>query len=229
MTRLEQGRASHPSDQVVEALARALRLSGPERAHLFGLAGLAAPGPDVISAYLTPGVPRLLDRMTGIPVAVFDAMWTLLSANPPYAALMGDPPAARGFERNAVWRHFLGPGTRARHTPESLRTFESVLVADLRSAAARYPADQRLTRLIAELRGGSPRFASLWESGAVGRHESTRKIIDHPSVGPVELDCDALTVEGCDLHIMVYTAEPGSEAAERLALLTVLGTQSLTT
>ncbi|WP_409495885.1 helix-turn-helix transcriptional regulator [Amycolatopsis sp. cmx-11-12] len=228
VTRLEQGRASHPSDQVVEALARALRLAAPERAHLFTLAGLATPGPDVVSAYLTPGVQRLIDRMTGIPVAVFDATWTLLSANPPYAALMGDPSPARGYERNAVWRHFLGEGTRARHTPESLRAFESVLVADLRSAAARYPADQWLARLVAELRGGSPRFARWWDSGAVGRHESTRKVIDHPTVGPVELDCDVLTVEGCDLHIMVYTAEPGSDAAERLALLTVLGTQSLT-
>ncbi|WP_410661800.1 hypothetical protein [Amycolatopsis sp. lyj-112] len=133
------------------------------------------------------------------------------------------------MESNGCWTGWPGrlsrcstpPGRccpRARHTPESLLVFESVLVADLRAAAARYPADERPRRLVAR----------LWDSGAVGRHESARKVIDHPSIGPIELDCDVLTVEGCDLHIMVYTAEPGSEAAERLALLAVLGTQSLT-
>src|SRR6201997_5179345 len=83
VTRLEQGRASSPSAQVVEALARALRLSGDERGHLFRLAGLVPPGPETVPAYITPSVQRLLDRMTGTPVAVYDAAWTLLMANPP--------------------------------------------------------------------------------------------------------------------------------------------------
>ncbi|NJC73735.1 helix-turn-helix domain-containing protein [Planosporangium thailandense] len=227
ITRLEQGRASNPSAQVVEALARALRLAGTERAHLFRLAGLVPPGPETVPAHVTPSVQRLLDRLTGTPVGVYDASWTLLLANPPYAALMGDPSGWRGNERNAVWRHFLGPGTRARHTPESLRAFETVLVADLRAAAGRYPADQRLRRLVAELRANSDRFAELWDSSAVGRHEAARKTIDHPHVGPLTLDCDVLTVEGSDLHIMIYTAEPGTADADRLALLTVLGTQTL--
>jgi transcriptional regulator with XRE-family HTH domain len=227
VTRLEQGRASNPSAQVVEALARALRLSGTERAHLFRLAGLAPPGPGTVPAYISPSVQRLLDRLTGTPVAVYDASWTLLMANPPYAALMGDPSGWRGNQRNAVWRNLLGPGTRVRHTPESLRGFEAALVADLRSAAGRYPADQRLRRLVAELRANSDRFAELWDSGAVGHHEAARKTIDHPQVGALALDCDVLTVAGSDLRIMIYTAEPGTEDAERLALLTVLGTQGL--
>ncbi|MFJ8363452.1 helix-turn-helix transcriptional regulator [Streptomyces sp. NPDC093984] len=227
VTRLEQGRASNPSTQVVDALARALRLSGDERGHLFRLAGLVPPGPDTVPTYLTPSVQRMVDRFTGTPVAVYDATWTLLMANPPYAALMGDPSGWRGNERNSVWRHFVGPGSRARHTPESLRAFEAALVADLRAAAARYPADQRLRRLIGDLRTNSDRFAELWDSGTVGRHEAARKIIDHPHIGALTLDCDVLTVAGSDLRIMVYTAEPGTEDAERLALLTVLGTQTL--
>jgi transcriptional regulator with XRE-family HTH domain len=227
VTRLEQGRASHPSAQVVEALARALRLSGTERAHLFRLAGLAPPGPETVPAYITPSIQRMLDRLTGTPVAVYDASWTLLLANPPYAALMGDPSGWRGNQRNAVWRNLLGSGTRVRHTPESRRRFEAALVADLRAAAGRYPADQRLRRLVAELRANSDRFAELWDSGAVGRHEAARKTVDHPQVGPLTLDCDVLTVAGSDLRIMIYTAEPGTEDAERLALLTVLGTQAL--
>ncbi len=100
-------------------------------------------------------------------------------------------------------------------------------MADLRTAAACYPADRQLRKLIADLRAASPRFAELWEAGIVGRHEAERKTIDHPAAGELTLDCDVLTVRGSDLRIMIYTAEPGTEDAGRLALLTVLGTQSI--
>lgn len=228
ITRLEQGRAANPSSQAVEALARALRLSTTEREHLFRLAGLVAPGADTVPACITPSVQRLLDRLTGTPVAVFDASWTLLVANPPYAALMGDPTEWRGHERNAVWRQFLGTPTRARSTPEAKRALEAALVGDLRTAAGRYPADHQLRRTIRELRANSDRFAELWDTGTIGLHEAARKTIDHPQVGPVTLDCDVLSVAGSDLHIMVYTAEPETDDADRLALLAVLGTQTLT-
>jgi hypothetical protein len=152
---------------------------------------------------------------------------TLLVANPMYAALMGDPSGLRGFERNGVWRNFLGAPGRVRHTPEERRAFEVGMVAELRSTASRYPADPQLRRLIAELRSGSERFAELWDAGTVGRLEASRKTIEHPQVGPVTLDCDLLRVEGSDLHILVYSAEPGTEAAEKLELVSVLGIQSL--
>lgn len=227
VTRLEQGRAAHPSAQVVEALVRALRLPPEERAHLFRLAGLVPPGPETVPAYIPPSVHRLLDRLAGTPVAVYDAAWTLLLANPPYAALMGDPSRWRGPERNGVWRNFVGPGSRARYTPGERRAFEAALVADLRATSARYPADRALARLVTELCDRSERFAELWRADAVGRHEAARKTVDHPRVGPVTLDCDVLGVAGSDLRIMVYTAEPDTAEAERLALLTVLGTQEL--
>lgn len=227
VTRLEQGRAANPSGQVVEALARALRLSGDERAHLFRLAGLAPPGPETVPAYLTPSVQRLLDRLVDTPVGVTDAAMTLLVANPMYAALMGDPSGRRGFERNGVWRNFMGAPTRVRHTPQETRAFEIGMVSELRTTATRYPADRQLRRLIAELRAGSERFAELWNAGVVGRLEASRKTIEHPQVGLLTLDCDLLRVEGNDLHILVYSAEPGTEAAEKLELISVLGTQAL--
>ncbi|WP_212914632.1 helix-turn-helix transcriptional regulator [Streptomyces sp. TS71-3] len=227
VTRLEQGRASHPSARVVETLCRALRLSGPERAHLFGLAGLAPPGPGTVPRQITPGVQRVLDRLTTTPLAVYDASWTLLLANEPHKALMGDSSGWRGNQRNAVWRKLLGPPGRVRHSAGIRRVFEAALVADLRAAAARYPADLGIRRLVAELRGGSERFVELWDSGAVGHHEAARVIVDHPEVGPLTLDFDVLTVAGGDLRIRVYTAEPGTEDAERLAVLTVLGTRRL--
>jgi transcriptional regulator with XRE-family HTH domain len=228
ITRLEQGRAQSPSAQVVEALARALRLTGQEREHLFRLAGLVPPGPEMVPAFITPSVHRLLDRLTGVPVAVYDAAWTLLLANPPYAALMGDPSGWCGNERNGVWRNFVIPeASRVRQSSQARAEFEAAIVADLRAAAARHPADRQLRQLVAELNASSPRFAELWDSGAVGRHEAARKTIDHPAAGRLTLDCDVLSVAGSDLRIMVYTAEPGSADAERLALITVLGTQSL--
>jgi len=224
VTRLEQGRATNPSEQVVEALSRALRLSVAERDHLFYVAGLVPPGQGTVPAYITPSIQRMLDRLIATPVAVSDAMWNLLLANPMYTALMGE---FRGNERNAVWRNFLGPCSRVRHTPESQSALEAAQVVQLRATANRYPADQRLRRLIAQLRAESDRFAELWDSETVNRLDASRKTIDHPEVGALTLDCDVLSVAGSDLRIMVYTAEPGTRDAERLALLAVLGTQTL--
>ena len=229
LTRLEQGRATSPSVQVVEALARALRVSDAERDLLFRLAGHATPGPGVVSSRITPSVQRLLDRLAHTPVAVYDATWTLVSANAPYDALMGPTASRRGIERNSVWRNLIGPGTRTVHTADERAEFEALLVADLRLTAARYPADQRLKQLTRDLAAQSPRFVELWESGAAQPHQDfgRRKVIDHPHVGRITLDCDTLIVAADDLRIMVYTAEPETEDAERLALAIVVGTQSL--
>jgi hypothetical protein len=144
-------------------------------------------------------------------------------------ALTGETTSWRGIERNAVWRNLVGPGNRTVCTPEKQARFESRLVADLRMTAARYPPDRELKRLLAELTLHSPRFVELWRSGEVGspQDQSRHKIIDHPDVGLIALDCDILIVAGDDLRIMVYTAEPGTEDAERLALAVVLGTQAL--
>ncbi|MEV0294361.1 helix-turn-helix transcriptional regulator [Nocardia sp. NPDC050710] len=222
--RLEQGRATNPSPQVVEALARALRLTQEERAHLFHLAGLAPPGPGRVPRHITPGVHRMLDRLTGTPVAVFDAAWTQLLANPLYTALIGE---WDGNDLNAVWRNFLNPHSRIRHSPESKGALQAAQVADLSRTASRYPDDEYLHSLIAELRRRSAHFDNLWQSSAVGQHQATRKTIDHPHVGALTLDCDVLSVVGSDLRIMVYTAQPGTEDADRLAVLSAVGTQAL--
>ena len=230
LTRLEQGRASSPSEQVVEALVRALRLSDAEREHLFGLAGLAVPGSGMVSTRIAPGVQRLLDRLAHTPVCVHDAGWNLLVANAPYDALMGETSAWRGIERNGVWRNLVGPGTRAVHTAAERAKFEEGLVASLRQSAGRYPTDRRLRKLISELHAASPRFVELWQTAELpeSREQSRHKIIDHPEVGRITLDCDVLIVAGDDLRITVYTAEPGSADAEKLDLAVVLGTQTLT-
>jgi transcriptional regulator with XRE-family HTH domain len=229
LTRLEQGRATSPSAQVVESLARALRLPDAERDLLYRLAGHAAPGLDVVPTRIPPSVQRMLDRLAGTPVAVYDATQTLIVANVPYEALMGATSTWRGIERNALWRHLVGPGSRVVHTPEEQADLVRRLVADLRLTAARYPADRTVTRLVTELAALSPCFVELWESGDADlpRDLSRHKTVDHPAVGRITLDCDTLVVAADDLRIMVYTAEPGTEDADRLALAVVLGTQTL--
>lgn len=82
--------------------------------------------------------------------------------------------------------------------------------------------------MIGALRRSSPEFARLWKGSAVAHHRSESKTVDHPHVGEVELDCDVLSVHGADLRIVVYTAARGSEAADKLRLLTVLGLQETT-
>ncbi|MET9294201.1 helix-turn-helix transcriptional regulator [Streptomyces sp. NPDC003077] len=225
VVRLEQGRATSPSAQVLTALARALRLAEAERRHLFALAGRAAPGDAWMPSHLTPGVQRLLDQLDGTPLAVYDAAWTLIVWNRLYAAVFGDPSALTDRERNVVWRHFTGRPERVVHTPEQEALFESAVVADLRTAAGRYPADPRLHALVAVLRDTSARFATLWDAYVVRDHVASTKTVHHPEVGPLVLDCDVLTVPGSDVRIVAHTAAPGGESAGKLRLLSVLGTQ----
>lgn len=225
ITRLEQGRASRPSPQVLTALARALRLGDDERDHLFRLAEQAVPRTGHSHAHITPSIQRLLDRLDDTPVSVHTPSLTTIAWNPLWAALLGDPSEYVGRDRNLIWRLFTGQHGRVRREPHQTREFEASIVGDLRSAAARYPRDEDMGELIADLRSISPRFAELWDSGAVGEHQGGHKRIDHPEVGEIVLDCDVLHVAGSDLRIIVYTAAPGSTAADKLALLGVLGTQ----
>ncbi|MET9589484.1 helix-turn-helix transcriptional regulator [Streptomyces sp. NPDC006516] len=228
ITRLEQGRATSPSPQVLASLARALRLSAAERAYLYLLAGQPEPGPGHISTHIPPGLRRLLDQLSGAPLSVHDAAWNLIECNPSWAALFGDPSALRGRERNIVWRHFTGRHGRVAQTPAQRADFEASTVADLRAATARYPADLGLRSLVRDLRETSTVFAGLWDSGIVGTHASGTKTVHHPEVGRLTLSCDVLVAAGSDLRVVAYTAAPGSEAAAALGLLDVIGTQAMT-
>ncbi|MEX2981020.1 helix-turn-helix transcriptional regulator [Streptomyces sp. C36] len=228
ITRLEQSRATSPSAQVLSALARALRLSAAEREYLYRLAGRPAPGPGQLSTHIPPGVRRLLDQLDGSPLSVHDAAWNLILWNPLWAAVFGDASAQRGRERNIAWRHFAGLPSRVSHAPEQEARFEAAVVADLRAATARYPADAGLRMLINDLRGVSTDFARLWDTGIVGVHESDTKTVHHPDVGTFTFDCDVLTAPGSDLRIVACTATPGSDTAGRLRLLNVIGTQAMT-
>jgi transcriptional regulator with XRE-family HTH domain len=228
IVRLEQGRSDSPSAQVLTALARALRLSDAERNHLFLLAGEVEPSPGRLSAYIPPGVQRIVDQLDGAPLCVCDAAWTIITWNPLFAAVIGDPSEWRGRDRNIIYRHFVAPGDRVVQTPEQQRDFRTAMVTDLRASLARYPHDPDLRALIDELRARDKDFARLWEQPVVGFHRSERKTIRHPEVGAFTIDCDVLAVPGSDLRMVVYTAAPNTDAAEKLRLLSVIGLQALT-
>lgn len=228
LIRLEQGRATNPSPQVLAALSRALRLTVEERDHLYTLAGQAPPRKSAMTVHVSPSVQRLVDRLSDLPVAVYDPAWTLITWNAAWAGLMGDPSALRGRDRNLLWRTFTGASSRVRKSDAEASEFETSAVADLRRAAGAYPEDAALRQLIDDLQQASPRFAALWAKRVLSTADAApSKTIVHPEIGPVTLDCDVLTVAGSDLRIVVYTAEPSSPDADRLRLTQVVGLQNL--
>jgi len=227
LVRLEQGRSTSPSPQVLASIARALRLTNSERDHLYRVAGAAVPTSTEVPRHLTPGIQRIVDRLGDTPSAVFSASWDLILWNPLWAALQGDPSVYSGKAANVAWRVFLGPADDDTiQSAEQKDGFEHDLAADLRSASGRYPGDRALAALIATLLESSPRFADLWSCARVAEHQSSKKIIHTAAVGPIALDCDVLQAPGSDVRVVVYTAEPGSVDADRLDLLRVAGLQA---
>ncbi|TPW73750.1 helix-turn-helix domain-containing protein [Schumannella sp. 10F1B-5-1] len=227
VVRLEQGRATNPSAQLLAALARALRLDGGERDHLYRVAGVALPSAGTVPLHITPGVQRMLDRCADTPVAVYSATWDLLRWNELWAALHGDPSTRTGIERNVAWRTFVEHDDHVTHSPEDAEAFQADIVGDVRAARGRYPDDPGLKRLIARLLEASPEFARRWSTAHVAEHRVSRKTVHGSVVGDVTVDCDVLTAPGGDLRLVLYSAAPGSDDAEKLRLLRVAGTQRL--
>ncbi|GAB3898845.1 helix-turn-helix transcriptional regulator [Kibdelosporangium lantanae] len=226
--RLEQGRATTPSAPVVASLARALQLSTTERDHLYRLAHLATPAGDSISDHIPPGVHRVLTRLGDVAVAVFAADWQLIWWNRCWAALLGDPSAAPPRLRNFARDRFpvdTGPARLARWPVTELDSdaTDAAVVSDLRRATGRFPHDTRLAELIRVLTTGNQRFAELWATGSVTTHREDHKTIEHPTVGPITVDCDVLTDGDHELKIVIMTAEPGSADEPKLRLAEIAG------
>ncbi|KJS58650.1 helix-turn-helix transcriptional regulator [Streptomyces rubellomurinus] len=217
--RLEQGRADRPSDEVLDALGRALRLGPAERAHLHDLARpprrrAAAPRTDA----LRPALRRVVEAMPTTPAVIMNDRNDVLAWNPLAAALIADFPELPPHERNMARRIFLDPDAREVHLDwdEAARTTVGVL----RMAAGRRPHDPELVRLIGELSLGSPTFRTLWAGHHV--HEKTfgTKRLRHPAVGDLTLDYETFQAPGAPHHLLVvYTAPPGSPAEQALHLL----------
>lgn len=223
VVRLEQGRAQHPSPQLLGALARALRLTEEERDHLYRVAGAAPPSPTLVPRHIPAGVQRVADRLGDLPVAIFSAAWDLLQQNALWTAVGGEPVGGTALSRNVAWRHFTGAPGPMDFDAVHEEDFSRDLAADLRDASGRYPDDPGLQDLIRRLRAASPAFQRLWAEARVSRHRTSRKTATRTPVGPITIDCDVLAVPGSDLRIVVYSAPAGSDDASRLDLLRVTG------
>jgi transcriptional regulator with XRE-family HTH domain len=225
-TRLEQRRGPQPSTQMLGSLARALRLSPDERDYLYRVAGHHAPDRLAAGEYVAPALLRVLDRLTDTPAMVISSLGEVLVQNGPARALFGDSSIYTGWERSEIYRWFVLPGQeRLRYPEEDHPRHSRAYVASLRAAYGSMGQRSRAGELVAELQRLSPEFVELWERHEVARRFEDHKVIVHPEVGPIELECQALLTEDQSQALLVLTAEPRSEDEERLRLVTVLGTQ----
>ncbi|WP_141583066.1 helix-turn-helix transcriptional regulator [Actinomadura sp. WMMA1423] len=225
--RLEQGRGPRPSRQILAALARALRLSGDERGHLFHLAGEAPEPPAAPSQDVPPGILHLLERLDDTPAYVLNARHDILAWNALAAALMTDFAAMEPRDRNVVRWLFTGPAIARFGSDGYVEQLARESVADLRAAAGRYPGDPGIAALVAEVSARSPLFARLWDEGEVGIRRGSRKLMTHPVVGELDMHCDVLYVPERDQRVVLYTVTPGTPSAEAMKLLRVVGARGL--
>src|SRR5690606_21060858 len=160
--RLEQARGPHPSAQVVGALARALLLTADERNYLFRTAGHPPPvvtGPDRV---VSSAVRAILDGLSTMPAYVADASYDILAWNAMAVHFISDLTAIPESDRNMVRWAFRRPADDPSWSDPDTLLFARTTVADLRAAYARYPGNPRLSALVTELLGTSPRFTEMW-------------------------------------------------------------------
>ncbi len=227
--RLEQGRGPRPSEQMVAALARGLRLTLDERDHLFRLAGHEAPARVLRSGHVSPALMRVLDRLEDTPAMVVTDLGETLAQNRLAVALLGDWTRFTGPSRSAVYRWFTDPDER-RLYPEADHDHQSRLqVSDLRAALSRGGPDDRAAAIVERLLKESPEFARLWTRHDVAVRGGEHKTIIHPELGGIELDSQALLARNQAQVLVILTAPPGSEGHEKLQLLSAIGTQRFDT
>ncbi|MEU8800593.1 helix-turn-helix transcriptional regulator [Spirillospora sp. NPDC048819] len=228
VVRLEQGRSSQPSTQLLGALARALRLSDDERAHLFHLAGHRPPPADGAARLARAGLVRMLDLLGGTPAMVVSDLGEVLAQNRASVLLSGDHTGFSGDRRYVVYRWFTEPAARAAHPPEEQEHQARQLVADLRATAGRRTGDPVVAGLVERLRAASADFRRLWAEHEVAVRRADRKTVLHSRVGRLTMDCETLVTPDQGQQLVVLTPAD-DEARERLELLRVLGIEEFST
>ncbi|MEU6666012.1 helix-turn-helix transcriptional regulator [Streptomyces sp. NPDC046727] len=219
-TRLEQGRARNPSPEVVEALARALRLDASEREHLTDL--LARPatprrapaGPQRVRA----GLHLMLQTLDHVPAFILGRRTDVLASNRLAREVLTDFDALPALHRNLARYYLLDPAARERVGDWERIAAETVAI--LRLEAGRHPHDRRLADLVGELTLKSPEFSTWWNDHRVLRRTHGSKHYHHPLVGDLHFAYESFQVPGdTEQTLCVYNVEPGSETAQALTLL----------
>lgn len=223
--RLEQQRGPQPSEHMLAALARALRLTADEREHLFRLAGHSAPQRTWSDTHVSPALLRVLDRLEDSPALVLSSLGEVLVANRLATAIYGDRSGATGWARYEVYRWFTDPASRAVYPVEDHGGQARSLVASLRMAHGMGGTRSRADQLVRVLVAKSDEFRELWDRHEVARRFEDHKTVVHPQVGAIEVDCQALFTEDQSQALVVLTPRPGSEAEEKIELLAVLANE----
>ncbi|WP_435612675.1 helix-turn-helix transcriptional regulator [Streptomyces sp. bgisy159] len=215
---LEQGRDISVSPQVLDAVARVLRLSNAERRHLYVLAGLNPPVPEVAPEQRQArceGLRRLIDTWMPYPAHIMDAYYHCVMYNEAAGAVLGMRPE---ITQNCLVDFFTDPMYRSRS--HSWERNARTVVAQFRAVAGARPDDGGYRALVAELRSKSPEFAAMWEARDIEDAGQIRKELDHPLVGLLVVESTALRVPARpDLTIVLHTPLDEANTAAKLEWL----------
>ncbi len=204
--RLEQGRAPRPSREVLAALARALDLAGAERGHLFRLAGEPPPEPPAPEDLVRPGLLRLLRGLDDtVPVSVHSGRLDLLARNAAATEIFGRENGSGPFRDNIV-RHGFTESAPLLLGDEGADRYARWAAAELRAALARYPDDDYLRSLRAELAATSADFRGHWARGEVASARSAVKRLLHPTRGWLEFQSEMLHDPERDHWVVIYAS-----------------------
>jgi transcriptional regulator with XRE-family HTH domain len=207
VVRLEQGRGLRPSSDVLDGLARALRLSDDERAYLFDLARQRPTNSRLLPSSDPVAVPiaQLVQDLSPLPAMLVNQRFDILAWNPEMAGLMTDFAALPDQQRNSLWLCLLHPEFR-----DFYRDRDQVLregIADLRAAWAANPDDRSLNDLVDELAAGSEEFRRWWARRDVQVNGRGRKPLQHPRVGPLNIAYEVLIpLQDPSQRLIIYRA-----------------------
>jgi transcriptional regulator with XRE-family HTH domain len=224
-TRLEQQRGPQPSAQMLASMARALRLTTDERDYLFRVAGHNPPAATAAASHVAPALLRVLDRLDDTPAMILSRLGEVLVQNRMAVALFGDRSGHTGLARSEIYRWFTDPAERRIYPEDDQPRQSRSQVANLRAAYGVMGPRSAAGELVRALQRVSPEFAALWDRHEVAQRFADHKILLHPELGPIELDCQVLFTEDQSQALLVLTAPPHTEGYEKLQLLSVLGQQ----
>lgn len=224
-SRLEQGRGPQPSTSMLASITRALRLGLDERDYLYRVAGQAPPARALHTDRVSPGLMRVLDRLQDTPAELINALTESLVQTPPAIGLLGDRSGLEGLQARSVYRWFTDPVARGLYPEEDHADLSPAFASDLRRASVALPGDPRVEETVAALLDESPEFARLWDKHEVRCHSESKRIV-HSELGIIAVQCRHLSDPGTHQELLVFTATPGTEDAEKLRFLAVAAHES---
>ncbi|MCK8475657.1 helix-turn-helix transcriptional regulator [Microbacterium aurugineum] len=225
--RIERGDGPVPSEQMLAAIAQGLHLTVDERDHLFRLAGHVPPARGGVGDHIGPGMLRILDRLQDTPAEIVTELGETLRQTPLGVALTGDTTRFTGLERSLGYRWFSEPATRDLYDPAEHEFLSRLWVSSLREAIARRGVSSRASLMAESLQDRSAEFREVWNRQEVGLRPRETKHFVHPELGVLELNCQSLIDPEQSQFLLVYTAVPGSESHDKLALLSTLAPRAL--